>query len=138
MRISDWSSDVCSSDLDFLWDEAAILDRDDLAEWRDMLDVNLSYRMPVCLTRKRASQESYETEAMHYDEDYPSICFRIRRFVETQAWAADPPTRVRRFVTSVRAWEGRGRGISDVNRSLLLERNSDDALRHDPNTAVSA
>src|SRR3546814_3972984 len=57
--------------LDFLWDEAAILDRDDLAEWRDMLDVNLSYRMPVCLTRKRASQESYETEAMHYDEDYP-------------------------------------------------------------------
>src|SRR3546814_20638606 len=79
-----------------------------------MLDVNLSYRMPVCLTRKRASQESYETEAMHYDEDYPSICFRIRRFVETQAWAADPPTRVRRFVTSVRAWEGRGRGIFDV------------------------
>src|SRR3546814_12922266 len=94
-----------------------------------MLDVNLSYRMPVCLTRKRASQESYETEAMHYDEDYPSICFRIRRFVETQAWAADPPTRVRRFVTSVRAWEGRGRGIFDVTSSLLLVRTSDDDYR---------
>src|SRR3546814_18632179 len=90
-----------------------------------MLDVNLSYRMPVCLTRKRASQESYETEAMHYDEDYPSICFRIRRFVETQAWAADPPTRVRRFVTSVRAWEGRGRGIFDVTSSLLLVRSEE-------------
>src|SRR3546814_9583240 len=95
--------------LDFLWDEAAILDRDDLAGWRDMLDVNLSYRMPVCLTRKRASQESYETAAMNYDEDYPSICFRIRRFVETQAWAADPQTGVRRFVPSVRAREEIGR-----------------------------
>src|SRR3546814_3349340 len=48
--------------LDFLWDEAAILDRDDLAEWRDMLDVNLSYRMPVCLTRNRASQETYRSD----------------------------------------------------------------------------
>src|SRR3546814_20399957 len=87
-----------------------------------MLDVNLSYRMPVCLTRKRASQESYETEPMHYDEDYPSICFRIRRIEETQAWAADPPTRVRRFVSSVRAWEGRGCGIFDLPDSLMLLR----------------
>src|SRR3546814_19657329 len=71
MRISDWSSDVCSSDL----------------------------------------------------------------FVETQAWAADPPTRVRRFVTSVRAWEGRGRGIFDVTSSLLLVRTSDDDYRPDLITA---
>src|SRR3546814_5041746 len=83
--------------LDFLWDEAAILDRDDLADWRDMLVVNLSYRMQVCLTRKRASQESYEIAAMHYDEDYPSTWLGIRRFAETQPWVADPPTRVRRF-----------------------------------------
>src|SRR3546814_8235782 len=70
-----------------------------------------------------------------FRSDYPSICFRIRRFVETQAWAADPPTRVRRFVTSVRAWEGRGRGIFDVTSSLLLVRTSDDDYRPDLITA---
>src|SRR3546814_19215556 len=87
------------------------------------------------MTRKSAGQEVDETYVMHYDEYYPSICFRSRRFVERQAWAADPPTRFRRFVTSVRAWEGRCRGIFDVTSSLLLVRTSDDDYRPDLITA---
>lgn len=121
--------------LEFLWEEAAVLDRDDLIGWKGMLDEAISYRMPVCVTRKRRSGESFETETMHFDEDYLSILFRIRRFEETQAWAADPPTRTRRFVTSVRAWEGSGAGIYDVTSSLLLIRSTDDDYRTDLVTA---
>ena len=121
--------------LEFLWEEAATLDRDDLLGWRALLDEELIYRMPVCVTRKRRSGESYETETMHFDEDYQSICFRIRRFEETQAWAADPPSRARRFVTGIRAWEGRGKGVYDVTSSLLLVRTADDDFRADLLTA---
>lgn len=121
--------------LEFLWEEAATLDRDDLLGWRDLLDPAIRYRMPVCLTRKRGSGESFETEAMHYDEDFGSLGFRIRRFLETQAWAADPPSRARRFVTGVRVWEGRGEGIYDVGSSLLLVRTTDDDYRTDLLTA---
>lgn len=121
--------------LDFLWEEAAVLDRDNLLGWKDMLDKAIIYRMPVCVTRKRRSGESYETETMHFDEDYLSICFRIRRFEETQAWAADPPTRTRRFVTGVRAWEAAGAGLYDVTSSLLLIRSTDDDYRTDLLTA---
>lgn len=121
--------------LEFLWEEAATLDRDDLSDWRDMLDPAIRYRMPVCLTRKRGSGESFETEAMHYDEDFGSLSFRIRRFLETQAWAADPPARARRFVTGVRVWEGRGEGVYDVGSSLLLVRTTDDDYRTDLLTA---
>lgn len=121
--------------LDFLWEEAAILDRDGLSAWREMLDPAIVYRMPVCVTRKRGSDESFETETMHFDEDYHSLCFRIKRFEETQAWAADPPTRARRFVTGIRAWEGQGVGVFDVTSSLLLVRTSDDDFRTDLVTA---
>jgi len=121
--------------LDFLWEEAAVLDRDNLLGWKDMLDEAIVYRMPVCVTRKRRSGESYETETMHFDEDYLSICFRIRRFEETQAWAADPPTRTRRFVTGVRVWEAAGAGLYDVTSSLLLVRSTDDDYRTDLLTA---
>ena len=121
--------------LDFLWEEAATLDRDDLRGWQNLLDPAIHYYMPVCLTRKRGSNESFETEGMHYDEDFGSLSFRIRRFLETQAWAADPPSRARRFVTGVRVWEEQGEGIYDVASSLLLVRTMDDDFRTDLLTA---
>ena len=121
--------------LSFLWDEAATLDNEDLVGWRDLLDPDIIYRMPVCVTRKRNSGESYETETMHFDEDFVSISFRVKRFLETQAWAADPPTRARRFVTGVRAWEAPGRETYDVTSSLLLVRSADDDFRTDLITA---
>ena len=106
-----------------------------LVGWRDLLDPDIIYRMPVCVTRKRNSGESYETETMHFDEDFVSISFRVKRFLETQAWAADPPTRARRFVTGVRAWEAPGRETYDVTSSLLLVRSADDDFRTDLITA---
>ena len=121
--------------LEFLWEEAAVLDRDDLSGWKAMLDKAITYRMPVCVTRKRGSSESFETATMHFDEDYLSIAFRVRRFEETQAWAADPPTRTRRFVTGVRVWEGAEPGVFDVTSSLLLVRSTDDDYRTDLVTA---
>lgn len=121
--------------LDFLWEEAATLDRDDLVAWQSMLDRRIRYRMPVCVTRKRRSEGTFETETMHFDEDYLSIAFRVRRFEETQAWAADPPNRARRFVTSVRAWEGSEPGVFDATSSLLLIRTADDDYRTDLVTA---
>ena len=121
--------------LEFLWEEAAVLDRDDLTGWKAMLDKDIIYRMPVCVTRKRNSGESFETATMHFDEDYLSLAFRIRRFVETQAWAADPPTRTRRFVTGIRAWQGATPDVVDVTSSLLLVRSTDDDYRTDLVTA---
>lgn len=121
--------------LGFLWDEASILDRDNLLQWRDMLDRDITYKMPVCVTRKRRGGTAYETEAMHFDEDYGSLAFRIRRFEETMAWAADPPSRARRFVTGVRVWATEDPEIFDVSSSILVIRTSDDEFHTDQITA---
>src|SRR3546814_6519042 len=83
MRISDWSSDVCSSDL--------------------LLAPDLSYRVPLRVTRSTADQaRSVDRVMMHFDDDHASIMGRIGRLGTRSAWAEDPPSRTRRLVTNVR------------------------------------
>ncbi len=122
--------------LDFLWEEAAALDRHDHVAWKAMLDPDVRYVMPVCVTRRRGTGEAYATEAVHFDEDYHSLSFRIRRIEETLAWAMDPAPRARRFVTTIRAWESDEPGVFDVNSSLLLHRTAEDDFRTDVITAL--
>jgi 3-phenylpropionate/cinnamic acid dioxygenase small subunit len=123
--------------LGFLWDEAAILDRRDNRSWIDKcIAPDISYVMPVCVTRRRDSPESYETDAFHFLENYESLKRRIQRAEGTQAWAADPPPRARRFVTSVSVWETAKQGEYDVSSSLLVVRTQDDDFKPDVLTAV--
>jgi len=117
--------------LEFLWEEAAVLDSEDLTAWQQMLDENIRYRMPVCLTRRRGSTASYETEAMHFDETYLSLRLRIRRILETLAWANDPASRTRRMVTTVRTWMTADPALFRAMSSLLLIRTQDDEYRTD-------
>ena len=121
--------------LDFMWEEAAALDRHDHLAWKAMLDPAVRYVMPVCITRRRGTGEAYATEAVHFDEDYHSLSFRIRRIEETLAWAMDPAPRARRFVTTIRVWETDERDVFDVTSSLLLHRTAEDDYQTDVITA---
>jgi 3-phenylpropionate/cinnamic acid dioxygenase small subunit len=123
--------DVYAELLEFLWDEAATLDRDDLASWRDLLADDLVYTMPVRVTKGRNEGDEFHAEMMHFDEDRASIGFRIKRLLDTRAWSEDPPSRVRRIVTGVQAFETEIRGEFDVSSSLLLVRTQDDDFRPD-------
>jgi 3-phenylpropionate/cinnamic acid dioxygenase small subunit len=121
--------------LGFLWEEAAVLDRDDLTAWMELLDQDLVYTMPVRVTKVRGDGSEFGSDMMHFDEDRSSLAFRIKRFQETQAWSEDPPSRVRRFVTGVIAYESGRSGDYDVSSSLLLVRTQDDDFRVDLVTA---
>jgi 3-phenylpropionate/cinnamic acid dioxygenase small subunit len=72
---------------------------------------------------------------MHFDENYHSLSFRIRRFLETTAWSEDPPSRVRRSVTGVRVFATATPGEFDVASSLVLIRTQDDDYQMDIVTA---
>lgn len=117
--------------LEFLWEEAAVLDDDDVITWLAMLDENIRYRMPVCVTRRRGSKESYETEAMHLDESMYSLRIRVQRITETLAWAMDPANRTRRAVTSVRVWKTSEPAVFSVTSSFILTRTQDDEYKAD-------
>src|SRR2546426_328601 len=88
--------------VDFLIDEAALLNQNRLPEWVALLAEDLSYRMPVRETLSRAGGPGFDQRSGHFDDDLPSIKLRVRRLLETKsAFAEDPPSRSRRFVTNV-------------------------------------
>ena len=55
----------------------------------------------------------------------------MERFETEHAWAEDPPSRTRHFVTNVRCWECEGAGELAVESNLLLFRSRGDVQDHD-------
>lgn len=126
--------------VDFLYDEAALLDGQRYHDWYKLLAEDLSYTAPVRITRAGPMRaRSVVRTTQHYDEDYGSIGMRIARLDTKSAWAEDPPSRTRRLVSNVRVWEAAKSGEFEVESYLLLLRNryeypdliSLSAVRHD-------
>lgn len=88
----------------FLYHEARLLDNRRFEEWCDLLADDLHYVMPTRYNRLRREADrefAGPHEAQLFDEDKHSIAQRIRRLRMPTAWAEDPPSRTRHFVSNV-------------------------------------
>jgi 3-phenylpropionate/cinnamic acid dioxygenase small subunit len=116
-------SDQYNQVVEFLYDEAALLDQMRFHEWQKLLADDLSYTAPLRITRQGVQRDrTVIRTTQHYDEDYSSIKHRIERLDTKSAWAEDPPSRTRRFVSNVRVWEAAVPGEFEVESYLLLTR----------------
>jgi phthalate 3,4-dioxygenase subunit beta len=126
----------------FLVDEAYLLDAQDYDAWLDTLADDVRYVMPVRVTTARGAGFDTSPGMAHFDEDKYSLGQRAARFATEHAWTEDPPSRLRHFITNVRAFECddeahlavesaellfRSRG--DVNESALVSCGREDLLR---------
>jgi PAH dioxygenase small subunit len=110
--------------------EARLLDGDRLTEWLDLLAEDLTYRMPVRVTKRRADGPGL-SETGHFYDNRASMVVRVRRLVETEtAYAEDPPSRVRRFVTNLDV-EERADGLCRARSYLLMLRSRFDSPDHE-------
>ena len=109
--------------LDFLYDEAALLDEGRLAEWLALMAPEVSYFMPVRTTRMRKDGAGFSSEYGHFDENYASLELRIRKNATPSSWGEDPASRVRRYVTNVRVFTVDEPGDFYVTSDLLMARN---------------
>lgn len=112
--------------LEFAYAEAAALDERRHREWLEMLTEDVVYRMPVRVTTAHSLDDSLLPDMDHFDEDRYSLVKRVERLETEHAWAEDPPSRTRRFVTNVRGWEGEGPGELLAAASVLLFRSRGD------------
>ena len=87
--------------LRFLNAEAALLDEGRFDEWLELLTEDVTYRMPVTITRERSDQPIYADDMEILSESIHSLRFRIERLKTEFAWAEDPPSRTRHLVTNV-------------------------------------
>lgn len=128
-------SEVYNRLLETLYDEAAALDERRFDDWAAMLAPDLVYQAPIRLTRTGPNKDRDVMRTMfHFDEDHGSIMMRMGR-LQKSAWAEDPPSRCRRFVTNVRVAECDDAGEYEVVSYLHLERSRGDNPHNETLTA---
>jgi 3-phenylpropionate/cinnamic acid dioxygenase small subunit len=121
--------------LETLYDEAAALDERRFDDWVAMLDKDLVYTAPIRLTRTGPNRDrDIMRTMMHFDDTYESIRMRTGRLSKS-AWAEDPPSRTRRFVTNVRVGETDHPDEYEVVSYLFLERSRGDSSVNERMTA---
>lgn len=109
---------------DFLMNEAWLLDHVRFQEWMACLAPDLVYTAPMRQSRLRGDSESDLVRSVqHFDEDFGSIAMRVHRLIGTKsAWAEDPPSRTRRFVSNIVAETSEREDEFKVRSYLLLAR----------------
>jgi 3-phenylpropionate/cinnamic acid dioxygenase small subunit len=113
--------------VEWLEDESTRLDDNELMEWFGLMTMDLSYRMPVRITKERADGSEFSETMFHFDEDLMSLGTKVVRLAQTQsAWAEKPPSRTRRFVTNIKVFRRPGGAEGEefeVRSNVLLIRN---------------
>ena len=128
-------SPIYNAILESLYDEAAALDERRFDDWTAMLATDLTYTAPIRLTRTGPTRDRDVMRTMfHFDDDYNSILMRTGR-LQKSAWAEDPPSRCRRFITNVRVAECDTVGEYEVVSYLFLERSRGDNPENERMTA---
>jgi phthalate 3,4-dioxygenase beta subunit len=117
--------------VDFLYAEADLLDRGEHRAWLALLTEDIRYVVPVRVTTAHSLDGSALEDMAHFDEDSYSLRKRVERLETEHAWAEDPPSRTRHFVTNIRCWDGTNAGEVVTESNLLLFRSRGDVREHD-------
>ncbi len=105
----------------FLYREARMLDNRQFHEWLELLTEDIRYWMPMRSNRYAKiskslvilDDENYdesdvtrEDELAILDEDLDSLRMRVTRLDTGMAWAEDPPSRTRHFLSNIEVIAG--------------------------------
>src|SRR5271169_3436046 len=88
----------------FLYYEARLLDDRRWDDWNALLADDIHYVMPTRYNRlRREADKEFAApgETYHFDENKMSLGQRIKRLKSTTAWAEDPPSRTRHFISNI-------------------------------------
>ncbi len=95
----------------FLYQEARLLDDRKFRHWLDLLTDDVHYWMPTRHNRLREGpDEQWEVEKEldvlgFFDETKASLTLRVERFYSGMAWAEEPPSRTRHFLSNIEVIE---------------------------------
>ena len=123
----------------FLYREARLLDDRRFRDWLELLAADIRYWMPTRHNRLREGpDEQWEIEKEldalgFFDETKPSLTRRVERFYSGMAWAEDPPSRTRHFISNVEVMETERAGEIQVYSNFLAYRSRLEGLEGEEN-----
>jgi 3-phenylpropionate/cinnamic acid dioxygenase small subunit len=121
-------SDLYMEVVDWVHTEAELLDEYREREWLEgMVSRDVVYQVPLRQTVERSRGFGFAEDTFHLDERYGSLESRVARNETQFAWAEDPPSRIRHYVTNIRA-EDQGGDQLAVRTNLLVYRTRQDQI----------
>jgi 3-phenylpropionate/cinnamic acid dioxygenase small subunit len=86
---------------DFLYREALALDERRFRDWLEHLADDIRYEVPVRVTREGLADWELSPTSRIFDDTKQTLEVRVRRLETDFAWAEQPPSRTRHFVSNV-------------------------------------
>jgi 3-phenylpropionate/cinnamic acid dioxygenase small subunit len=120
-------ADLYTEILQFFYREARLLDELRFDDWLELFTDNMSYEMPLTLTRERAEHDRvYDRDMQYFSDNIHSLRMRIARLRTDYAWAEDPPTRTRHLVLNIEVEPGAGDSELIVHSAFVVYANRGD------------
>lgn len=94
-------SEVRDSVRDFLYLEALALDERRFRDWLAMFADDARYEIPVRVSRESGADWELSPSARVFEDTKETLEIRVRRLETDFAWAEQPPSRTRHYVTNV-------------------------------------
>jgi 3-phenylpropionate/cinnamic acid dioxygenase small subunit len=114
----------------FLYREAELLDSRKFEQWLELLTDDITYEMPVRLTRERDHPDA-SSEMAHFSEDRRTLELRVKRLKTDYAWAENPPSRTRHFISNIRIEQTSKPNEVMVRSNLLVYRSRGSSTQAD-------
>lgn len=111
--------------VEWLYREAATLDAADYRGWLALLAEDLVYEMPVRQSVYQKDGDGFRQDFAFFAEDYASMKTRVLRLQTDQAWAEQPGSRTRHYVSNVMVAES-GAGEFEVTCAIFVVRTRSD------------
>jgi ethylbenzene dioxygenase beta subunit len=121
-------TDLYSEVREWLFLEAELLDDGFERKWlEEMVSRDIVYQLPLRQTVERARGAGWVDGTYHLDERYGSLSSRVARNETAYAWAEDPPSRIRHFVSNIRVAR-RPDDLIAARSNLLIYRTRQDGV----------
>ncbi|MBB4931140.1 3-phenylpropionate/cinnamic acid dioxygenase small subunit [Lipingzhangella halophila] len=113
---------------DFLYREALALDERRYRDWLDHLADDARYVVPLRVTREGQADWEVSPTSRIFDDDKRTLTLRVERLETDFAWAEQPPSRTRHYVTNIVADPGERADELLVSSNCLIYRSRGDSI----------
>jgi 3-phenylpropionate/cinnamic acid dioxygenase small subunit len=115
--------------------EAELLDDRRFQDWLALFARDLRYEMPLRVSRETGDDGETVSHGRRIDDTLETLTIRVQRLDSEYAWAENPPSRTRHFVSNIRVEPTERPDEYRVRSNVLLYRSHGDSAAYNLLTA---
>lgn len=113
---------------EFMFREALALDERRFRDWLGFLSEDITYDVPLRVVREGLAEWELSPNGRIFQDNKQTLEVRVRRLETDFAWAEQPPSRTRHYVTNVLIDAGEQDGEYEVSSYCLIYRSRGDSI----------